>query len=228
MTRAGTLGTLGTLCSGDIGNFFPDSLRCRSKRSKRSGRAAGVDRAGEVNDPAGWPRFGPNPTGGILIRRFFGAGRNTAKDGRTLLSVCAHSPTMRRMETASATQDTRPARGWGVPSRRATLLRRLTPERFAELILSAGQRHEWHCYSAGRRGCAFALRADERRRARLLFEPGQADEGGPVLLLGPTEITLSELPEDSLPRWLAHLNARRNPAFEDAAFLRRLFSVLRL
>ena len=115
-----------------------------------------------------------------------------------------------------------------MPSRRATLLRRLTPQQFAERIVNAGQRDLWWCYSAGRRGCAFGLRADERRRARLLFEPGQADEGGPVLLLGPTEITLSELPEDSLPRWLAHLNARRNPAPEDAVFMRRLFLVLGL
>lgn len=124
--------------------------------------------------------------------------------------------------------DTRPAKSWGAPSRRAMLLRRLTQERFAELILDAGERHLWCCFSAGRRGGAFGLRADTARRARLLFEPAQADENGPVLLLGPTEVALCELPEDTLPRWLAHLNARRNPAAEDVALTRRLFVVLKL
>lgn len=134
---------------------------------------------------------------------------------------------MQEMKAGTAS-DTRPAKGWGTPSRRAMLLRRLTPEQFAELIVGAGQRDLWWCHGAGRRGGAFSLRSDTARRCRVLFEPAQVDEGGPVLLLGATQIPLADLCEDSLPRWIAHLNARRNPAPEDAVFLRRLFVVLKL
>ena len=188
----------------------------------------GSDRAAEVNDPAGRPGFSPKPTRGLLIPRSFGACRNTAKRRSTLLSVSAHSLTMHSMATAAAASDTRPAISGSPNSWIPKRLRRLTPEEFAELIVTAGQRDLWWCHSAGRRGGAFSLRADTARRARLLFEPAQAAENGPVVLLGATEIALCDLCEDTLPRWCAHLAARRNPAPEDAAFLRRLFVVLRL
>ena len=131
---------------------------------------------------------------------------------------------MRRMATAAANQDTRPAKGWGSPSWRTRRLRALTRETFAAAVLAAGQGDDWRAISAGKGGVAFLLTSDPSRRARLLLEKNAA----PVLVFGSLEIELSELPGGTLPSWVNHLGAARDAHPCDAALLRKLWRALEL
>ena len=112
-------------------------------------------------------------------------------------------------------------------------LTKLTATMFVQCVVAAKADADWACASGGRGGVSFFLQSDKLRHARLVFERdvrnmGPTGAAAPMIYLGTDEISLYELPSDDLISWTLHLRGRRNSSEGDVAFIRALFSVLKL